>query len=166
MFAAWLRRYQARPPRDVKVKDKGTKYLVKNGEVLTYDNGQLPEHGDHVWVRCEKRHHERPPFDYLEVSAIEKRDPRESLRSRAGGWRAGRVCVTGANIDRKHHERVFLLDESDPRLEITETHQREWKRLIADYQAIHEEEIKDRKEPPHAYLGKEPGQTAFSSPCV
>ncbi len=51
------------------------------------------------------------------------------------GW----VCVTNANINRKHDERVFFRDGTGTPgpFPVTDEHRRLWRELIQNYQSIH-----------------------------
>ncbi|MBI4468139.1 MAG: hypothetical protein HY650_02335 [Acidobacteria bacterium] len=79
------------------------------------------------------------------------------------GW----VCITNANIDRKHDERVFFsegIQEKGP-YPVTDDHRRMWRELIQNCQSIHEEDLRRRRsrnQQPDEYLGPKPGQTAWS----
>lgn len=183
--AAWLPRAGRRPGAPPPVK---------------YANGTLPQHGDEVDAWLELFQHQRwdgrrgqrvPDFRYWRVRAVVPAgtalppvpapsvgcapEPRRShheplgqpLRPVRGGW----VCVTNANINRKHDERVFFVDGASAatrRHALTPELEAGWRHLIADYQAAHTEaEIWQRshgreRKPPEAYLGDEPGQTAWS----
>jgi CRISPR-associated protein (TIGR03986 family) len=176
MYAAWLPRYV-------------------NGQVgfrtLRYANNQLPQHGDHVACWVERIQHYRqdregryvPDFQYWAVRAIAPDattlgvtpaatplQPNGKHRSlgaalkQVDGW----VCVTNANIDRKHDERVFFIDSAVSQgrnFALNDTHRTMWRELIANYQSIHKDDlIKRRKNEKEAdaYLGREPGKTAWS----
>ncbi|GIW92468.1 MAG: hypothetical protein KatS3mg110_0509 [Pirellulaceae bacterium] len=56
---------------------------------------------------------------------------------RITGW----VCVTNANIDRKHDERVFFNTKEDVSLPLTDDLVKDWDTLIRNYQEEHEDEI-------------------------
>ncbi len=88
----------------------------------------------------------------------------------------GYVCLTGQNFSRKHDERVFFVPLSggrrgaDARIgaEQLQTWKARWKRLVEDYRAVAETTRKQQRKhgngtyPDDAYLGKDPGKTAFS----
>jgi CRISPR-associated protein (TIGR03986 family) len=177
MFAAWLPRYV-------------------NGQVgfraLRYANNQLPQHGDHVACWIEQIQHHRPgpgghgyvpDFQYWAVRAIapdvatlgvapaatqlqqnSKHQPVRGTLKQVDGW----VCVTNANINRKHDERVFFIDSAvspSKNLHLTEAHRAMWRELIANYQTIHKDDLDKRRRDgrsPDEYLGSEPGKTAWS----
>jgi len=166
MYAAWLPRYSGER-KDV---DQALEYL---------GDGRLPEHGDPVWTLLEKVDHKnrwgKVNFEYWRVVAIERRtegadrpslltlapDDARSGRKLCGGW----VYVSNANIGNKHDEKVFFLvsDVASPRIEITQELRLGWERLIADYQDLHRDAVAKRGAgEADRYLGREPGQTAFS----
>jgi len=73
--------------------------------------------------------------------------------------------VTGANIKQKQNERVFIQRDRDPVVKVTQEITELWENLIADYQKIHVKDLKERErnnQSPSAYLGHDPGQTAWS----
>lgn len=92
-YAAWVPRYSGR--------DKTTDNALK------YPDGSLPQHGDEVECWVESVRHGSGRFEYWKVTKIERNGanignlPATSKRIR--GW----VCITNANINRKHDERVF-----------------------------------------------------------
>ncbi|WP_129675903.1 TIGR03986 family CRISPR-associated RAMP protein [Candidatus Chloroploca sp. Khr17] len=168
MYAAWLPRYH------------------RNGQIATgairYPDRSLPKHGDEVVCWVEKIQYTNPRFFWRVRRMVRGNDldqlgpqpeasqphgktapaqPQEMRRIH--GW----VCITNANINRKHDERVFFQDGA-PAAEpfaVTEQHKRMWWELIQNYQAIHEDELARRarnNEQPDAYLGGEPGRTAWS----
>ncbi|MGB9606514.1 MAG: TIGR03986 family type III CRISPR-associated RAMP protein, partial [Bryobacteraceae bacterium] len=77
-------------------------------------------------------------------------------------------CITNANINRKHDERVFFQTPSGEQLTpfpLTEELRRKWRELIENYQRLHADEIERRRRQGHQpedYLGHEPGRTAWS----
>jgi len=78
------------------------------------------------------------------------------------GW----VCVTNANMNRKHDERVFFsAGVQVPTFRVTDEHRQMWRQLIRNYQCIHKDDLQKRKRAGHHpcdYLGREPGKTAWS----
>lgn len=142
--AAKLLRYDKRgqPP------DKGEK-----SKALEYPRSQgLPQHGDPVRVKVEKG----------KVSRIEIWDKKTPP---SNDWKVGWVCITGANISSKQYERVFIQQDHDLAIKVTDDIVRLWENLIFDYQKIHEKELKERQrkqKAPNDYLGHKPGQTAWS----
>lgn len=160
-YAAWLPRYSGEH------KTIDTKYTVR------YPDGSLPKHGEEVDCIVELTPHSRRRFKYWKVIKIEKagKMPPETShellcnRRHIRGW----VCVTNANIDRKHDERVFFFSPSEFGLmksfPVEDNHRQKWRELIKNYQNIHQEELKKREERNVAYdkyISREPGRTAFS----
>lgn len=180
MYAAWLPRYH-------------NGQLDRNA--VRYPNGNLPVHGDAVecwlesiqhyrWDRKTRRHKE--DFKFWRVRAIvssgnlgvapapsgspPKRDfrswhsPTGHSMKKFSGW----VCITNANINRKHDERVFFVENSagKPRpFPVEREHEKMWEELIRNYQTIHEDELRkrrDRNQRYDQYLGSNPGDTAWS----
>ncbi|KAA5598214.1 TIGR03986 family type III CRISPR-associated RAMP protein [Blastochloris sulfoviridis] len=89
----------------------------------------------------------------------------------------GYVCRTGQNFSRKHDERVFFVPAPGQNFTVTapfvdaslhppfDAIAKNWSRLVADYREVAEDTRKRREKngtPPQAYLGKDPGKTAFS----
>ncbi len=152
-YAAWVPRYSGR--------DKTTDNALK------YPDGSLPQHGDEVECWVESVRHGSGRFEYWKVTKIERNGanignlPATSKRIR--GW----VCITNANINRKHDERVFFSEGTPPTgpFPITDELREQWRQLIENYQEIHEEDLKRRErqnQAPDEYLGPEPGRTAWS----
>lgn len=157
MYAAWLPRYRSGNNVGQLPKDKG-----ESISALRYPDGSLPKHGDFVWISVERRQHRSGRFDYLKVTKIERGDPNDPPRE---GMEKGWVYVSGANIRNKHDERVFIARENDPRLVVGGVVAQRWEALTANYQRIHVEDLAKRRRAGHgpdAYLGHEPGKTAFS----
>lgn len=112
----------------------------------------LPKHRDHVWVQINGK------------GRIEKIRPWTSEQS-SGHWQEGWVCITGANVDGKKYERVFLPSDNDRKIPINDSISDLWAELIYNYQKIHEKDLEERNknnQKPYHYLGKEPGKTAWS----
>lgn len=168
MYAAWLPRYH---------KGQIASYAV------CYPDNTLPAHGDEVVCWVERVQHSKG-FEFWRVREIVRGgDPnalgRQPTASPPRGTTApahptdmrrihGWVCVTNANINRKHDERVFfIVSNSSPPgpFAVTDTHRAMWRELIANYQAIHKDELdkrRQRNEEPCVYYGPEPGRTAWS----
>ncbi len=179
-YAAWLPRYSG--------NNKATNKAVK------YPDGSHPQHGDEVecWVELFQHHRwdkkgrrHIADFQYWKVLAIVRAGsnlPRVNQapagnRMEGCSWHEskgemrkirGWVCITNANIKRKHAERVFFCHSSTnppgPFTLAAEQHAK-WKQLIDNYQQIHEEDLNKRRKQNHAfdaYLGSEPGRTAWS----
>ena len=178
LHAAWLPRY-----------DQNGR--IANWAVRYCDN-RLPQHGEEVVVWLEEFQHwrwdrnqsvHRPDFKYWKVRAIARvsqpappqpppsqsreRRERQSWHEARGNLRQvrGWVCVTNANINRKHDERVFFAAGKPNVLPCGDTHRAMWQELIANYQSIHAEDLRSRRarqQNPWDYLGPEPGRTAWS----
>lgn len=181
MYAAWLPRYYRSGQ-------------VANGAVR-YGDGTLPVHGDrvrcwlelfqhHRWDRDRSQH--SADFQYWRVrqvvrgsQALGNAPAATPPASRQGGrsWHEplnqpivqaqGWVCVTNANINRKHDERVFFTNAvgAPGPFSVTDDHRGKWRELIRNYQSIHAEDLRQRRrrnQQPDAWLGHEPGQTAWS----
>lgn len=145
LYAAWLPTYGRRP--------------------VTYATGQ-PQHGDEVTCVIESERHRRG-FEFWRVIAIARAKAGTKLTPAKGqrvvtGW----VHATNQNIGRKHDERVFFVDgRKSIRVGLIQAHREAWHELIDNYQDIHERELqqrRDRGQAPDAYLGHEPGRTAWS----
>ncbi|MCW6035551.1 TIGR03986 family CRISPR-associated RAMP protein [Spirulina subsalsa FACHB-351] len=164
MYAAWLPRYY---------RGKNSQDAVKyyDSKLLEYTN-ELPKHTNEVEVWLEKFQHWRwdksskkhiKDFQYWRVREITysgkslgkqpNKTPNGNKKNKCsyheslGEFKKGHgfVCVTNANIDRKHDERVFfgssdeyLVNPSEQEIKELE---RQWKNLITDYQEIHKDEI-------------------------
>lgn len=169
MYAAWLPRY-----------DKGQ---IAH-RAVRYAGGALPAHGDEVVCWVERMQHSRSKFSFWRVRAAVREGGlndlgRQPSASHARGKTAparpaemrriqGWVCITNANINRKHDERVFFVD-GNPHppgpFDVTNAHRAMWRELIANYQTIHRDDIDKRRQrgqQPDQYLGHEPGKTAWS----
>lgn len=169
MYAAWLPRYDWNG-------------RVASGAVR-YADGSLPAHGDEVVCRIEKMQHSGPDFTFWRVREAARGNDLQDLgrqpdasaargntapaqpaeMRRVHGW----VCVTNANINRKHDERVFFHDATGAPgpFPVTKAHCRMWRELIQNYQSIHQDDLRlqERKGQAYdAYLGPEPVQTAWS----
>jgi len=152
---------------------------------LCYDGTkELPMYRDQVWVRLNPANQyadEIPPEirkqlpgkELLEnvVTRIQLRE-NGSQPPGGGNWRKGWVYITGANINGKIYERIFLEPEEGkkaPVVKIDEQMEQLWTELITDYQEQkqHKKEIEKRNQQTPSrssrdYLGKEPGKTAYS----
>ncbi len=166
MYAAWLPRYfRGRLDRNA----------------VRYPDGSLPVHRDEVecwvelierrrWDRRDNRHCQ--PFQYWRVRRIVHRgevlgaqpspspdpgpqDGRNYHKPRGNLQRiTGYVCVTNANIDRKHDERVFFSTQVIA-LPVTSKQRRDWETLILNYQQEHKEEIRQGRHSPPALNNSE-----------
>ncbi|HLO86049.1 MAG TPA: TIGR03986 family CRISPR-associated RAMP protein, partial [Nostocaceae cyanobacterium] len=141
---ARLLRYQ----KSSNLRDKG-----ESREALKYDNSnELPQHGDAVWVRLNKGI----------VTRIRKWD---ATYPGEGEWHKGWVLVTGANINGKKYERVFIERNDNQTITITDKIKSLWRELINNYQETHIKDLEKRhknNQIPEDYLGSIPGKTAWS----
>jgi CRISPR-associated protein (TIGR03986 family) len=141
----------------VKLPRYNTSSASDKGEsqtALRYGNREIPRHGDKVWVdhnakgiaQAIHRWQEQPPTN-------------------PGNWRIGWVCVTGANMNTKKYERVFISGKSDRRIDLEDTHHQLWRQLICNYKQVNQRALKKREERNQSYddyLGGKPGETAWS----
>jgi CRISPR-associated protein (TIGR03986 family) len=162
MYAAWLPRYDP---------NRGTKQTTN---AVRYPDDSLPQQGDEVECWVERVRHRSNRFEYWKVRKIVRKGA--NIGTPSSGWKhiTGWVCVTNANIDRKHDERVFFdgaLDGKDrpPKppgpFELTGELKAMWRDLIQNYQEIHSDDLTRRRrngDSYDAYLGREPGRTAWS----
>jgi CRISPR-associated protein (TIGR03986 family) len=168
LYGAWLPRYH-----------NGQLYR----DTPKYPDGRLPEHGDEVECWLELIQHARQGRNDFQYWSVRKIAPVGALGGPGNGLRAsdghrpvagremmrarGWVCVTNANIKRKHDERVFFVAGQAPRgpFAVTTEHRAMWRQLIKNYQEIHEEDLRRRRKDgikPDEYLGDKPGETALS----
>jgi CRISPR-associated protein (TIGR03986 family) len=142
---ARLLRYQ----KSSNLRDKG-----ESREAIKYDNSnELPQHGDAVWVRINKGL----------VTRIKKCDA--ATYPGDGEWLKGWVLVTGANINGKKYERVFIEKNDNQTITITDGIKSFWRELINNYQETHIKDLDNRgknNQIPQDYLGATPGKTAWS----
>lgn len=148
-FAAKLKRYKV---GDNLGTDKGARFAAKTYNDKAYSEENLPQNGDAVWVELNSK------------GAVET-ILRRNVGDVKNGWQPGWVCVTGANIGGKKNERVFLENPNDKLLKIENIHKELWSQLIGNYQEIHQKNLKEREDEnsnPSDYLGRNPGETAWS----
>jgi CRISPR-associated protein (TIGR03986 family) len=149
MYAAWLPRYH-------------------HGrlDALAYPDGSLPQHRDAVTCWLVQVRHRSGRFSFWGVRAIFPRGQVAGSPDADCLQADGYVCITGANINRKHAERVFFVHGRGPlRIPLTPELHRRWRELICNYQTTHARELAERArrgESPDQYLGPEPGRTAWS----
>lgn len=129
---------------------------LDKGESTTaihYDGSeQLPQHGDSVWVRLNRG----------VVTQIMRRTPNPPTGE---DWLKGWVCITGANINSKKYERVFIESDDNPTIVITDQIKSLWRELINNYQVTHIKELEKRSknnQHPRYYLGSKPVKTGWS----
>ena len=148
-------------------------------------------HGDKVdcWLNLVKRSNPRFSYWYWRVAHIRSAGSTPSTypshpkqAKQADMWQGGPnhqktgkykevkngfVCRTNQNIKQKHDERVFFSFNGPHIVPLKQEWLTEWKQLVLDYQDIHESDLDARrnqkpKQCPDAYLGGEPGKTAWS----
>lgn len=129
---------------------------LDKGESLVatkYDGtDNIPKHGAHVLVKLDRKGIVSNIIPYAKELA---RDD----------WKEGFVCITGASIESKTYERVFILGNDDLRIPVTDEISLMWTNLISNYQDTHERDLEKRSKSetnPQDYLGHEPGKTAWS----
>lgn len=145
--AAKLPRYKKKS----KNKDKGE--LSEQAALKYQGTNQLPKHGEPVWVEVNAK---------STVTEIRKRS---SDQSPGPEWKKGWTCVTGANINGKANERVFVEANTNKTIPITPEIKNLWENLIRNYQEVHTKDLEKRKksnQKPQDYLGDKPGKTAWS----
>jgi CRISPR-associated protein (TIGR03986 family) len=124
-------------------------------EPLCYENSRiLPVHGEKVWVT-----HNAQGIAQ-EIHPWQERTPDNQQE-----WKVGWVCATGQNINGKKFERVFIKENGNRQIPITDEHKHMWKQLICNYKKANERNLKKREKSPQsydAYLGFKPGEPAFS----
>jgi CRISPR-associated protein (TIGR03986 family) len=149
MYAAWLRRYH-----------RGQL------EPCCYPDGALPQHGDAVTCWLVRVEHRSRKFSFWGVRKIFRRGQVSGKLDSDCIQVDGHVCVTGANINRKHDERVFFVhNQPAPSAPLTPELSGAWQELIRNYQETHAEDLRrraERGEVPDGYYGDEPGRTAWS----
>lgn len=144
MYAAWLPRY-----------DRNTGEIANFA--VRYSDGQLPEHGQQVYMWLEEyqktSRNGRPIFKYWKVSKIARNESQlgnQPTIGRAHGSHSptgremirtmGYVCITNANAQKKHDERVFFHKSNlQSNLLTLEAYVKEdWQYLIDNYKELHE----------------------------
>lgn len=182
MYAAWLPMYQDGRTNP----NPNPNGPVINNAAVKYPNGGIPEHGDEIdcWLNLVK--HSNPSFSYWRVAHIRRTGTTscaypstakeaESKDNWCGGHKhtktskykqaKGFVCRTNQNIKQKHDERVFFSFKGPDTVCLKKEWRDKWNQLVRDYQDIHEDDLHTRKQnsqKPYAYLGGEPGKTAWS----
>jgi CRISPR-associated protein (TIGR03986 family) len=141
MYAAWLLSYT------------GGGNQVHPQAVKFEDSNELPSHGQPVqaWVELYQRGN---GFQYWRVRKIVREG--QPLGAQPPAWNGfgqhrpvagvpmreitGYVCINNKNINGKHDERVFFSRHQPQMIEITPELRSQWKALIHNYQAIHEDD--------------------------
>lgn len=159
--------------------------------------GTLATHGRSVWAYITRWQHSNPNFDFWNVAALADGDgpmpthtPHDDRTpwhngaphlAPSGHWVQGFVCITNQNIDRKHDERVFFIEDNHPlasqkRIQLPSANGvcpvlKAWKDLIRSYQDAHDERSVWRRAAadgnrghaqPWDFIGRDPGKTAWS----
>ena len=141
---ARLPRYQ----KNSNQPDKG-----ESQAALRYRNAdRLPQHGDAVWVQ-------------LSNGKVTQIRPYNPTKAPGSDWEKGWVCVTGANINAKQNERVFIEQGNNKTILITNELKSLWEELIRNYQQTHVKDLEKRQQRGEkftTYLGNTPGKTAWS----
>lgn len=172
-----LLRYKKYKEEETAPYDKGEAKTA-----LKYSSGQLPQHNEAVWVKIKRGK------NTTQVTHVEPRISTNKPNADPA-WRAGWACVTGPNCNEKKFERVFLEDKNKMPIPLKEEDISFWTGLIQDYQKCHAKDLAKRdqdydnnlydrnhwqqflKNNPtqdekklflRAYLGHEPGKTAWS----
>lgn len=101
---------------------------------VRYPDGSLPQYGDEVWIHASGRQltanktsGRRPTVDKI------VKGPRPS----GADWTRGYVFVSGENIGKKKHERVFI--PTNTFREVTQELRERWDMLMCNYRATHTE---------------------------
>lgn len=153
MYAAWLPRY-----------DVDRRQPNQSGPNISQDairqRGELPAHGVPLTCWIEKVMHPRRGFVLWRVRQIGGARPPGPSESAEVREESGYACVTNQNINGKHDERLFFGRNGDHTL--TGALRDQWRGLIHDYQNVHHDALANTGRNPTAYLGREPGKTAFS----
>jgi CRISPR-associated protein (TIGR03986 family) len=172
-YAAWLPRY------------RGDRKVTSMPYTKKYSNNILPKYGEEVDCLVELVENTFNNFEFWSVIKIEKAKSlapsltfadkdrfRESRKYKSKGeirQIRGFVCVTNANIERKHDERVFFFSpskhSSQKSFQIKMAHREKWRELIENSQDIHQAELKkrdDKKEGYDQYIIGDPARPAFS----
>jgi CRISPR-associated protein (TIGR03986 family) len=115
---------------------------------------QIPQHGEPVWVK------------YTEEKVVTKIQRRDLTSSNypSPDCEKGWVWIANQNIKGKKKERVFV-ESDDGDIQIDANMKSMWEKLIQNYKKQHVKGLEKRKEAGiayDAYLGDEPGRTAFS----
>ena len=149
MYAAWLPRY-----------DRSTGEIARFA--VQYPSGQLPEHNQHVSAWLEEYQKTtgdgRLIFKYWKVRKIvpygnqlgREPQPGKEFRSHAPTGKQmisveGYVCVTNANAQNKHDERVFFHKPnlSKKLLALESYVKADWEYLIDNYEELHKGKAPD-----------------------
>lgn len=140
---------------DLNSKDKSRKDKGQQQEAIRYENRkELPQHGDAVWVKWDDNNQRK-------IYYRNRNDNNNFSDNRKKGW----ICATGANIDNKINERIFIENNNDKLIEITPEIKSLWEELVRNYQQTHVKDLEKREkkdDKPTYYLGNKPSDTAWS----
>ena len=163
MYAAWLPMYEADP------SSTNSKGPVISTTAVKYPGGGIPKHGDevHCWLRLvDKGRYKYWRVTHIcPINSIPKNFPTVHKKTSTFCPATGFVCRTNQNIKQKHDERVFFSFGTLHTEPLEQAWLTEWNQLVQDYQDIHKDDLKtrsDNSEKPDAYLGADPGKTAWS----
>lgn len=186
MYAAWLPMYKADSS-----ETNDTEPIISSQAVKYPCGDDIPKHGDKVdcWLNKVNYSKGRISFSYWRVTHIcpaghshSKYPSNSKAAEKTDNWqdgpshtktneykciKGGFVCRTNQNVKQKHDERVFFSFNKVPTVPLVQKWVDEWKQLVRDYQKIHKDDIKTRKQrspsqKPEAYLGGDPDKTAYS----
>jgi CRISPR-associated protein (TIGR03986 family) len=162
-----LPRYQKKSS----LQDKGENVSALNYE----DSNDRPQHGDKVWVRLNPDEscanslpsniRQNLPTTLMPNVVTRIRRYTSDSPPGNGKWYQGWVLITGANINGKRYERVFLAGDNDRYIKLTPDVELLWTELIKNYQDTNQKKLEERRKKdisPQAYLGDDPGETGFS----
>ncbi|MCX7775560.1 MAG: TIGR03986 family CRISPR-associated RAMP protein [Spirochaetaceae bacterium] len=182
LYAAWLHSYERDPANN--------NHKIKVIPCYSDEPKTKPIHGDKVYAvvqlyRHTEINHPNRSFDFWKVMAIyhsrnallksrirpetqviergNKRYVPQNIIKHAHGY----IFITNPNIEKKHDERLFFLPlgTSPQKKPIKPSVIETYEKLINNYQEIHKDELEKRKREGKsfdAYLGPEPGKTAWS----
>ncbi|WP_301173701.1 TIGR03986 family type III CRISPR-associated RAMP protein [Actinomadura geliboluensis] len=94
-----------------------------------YSRSQVPEHGDHVWIKT------RQGKNAEEVTGIK---PHSKGRP-SPDWQEGYVFITGRNVEAKRDERVFVRPRRPVTAKLTEVLRERWDALMEHYRGYQQD---------------------------
>jgi len=157
--AAWLYRYWPVEPSKTLLNDdpQGNEQTVER--ILDFqeraDAGSIDlqglAHGDRCFGLLERTRHPHPRIVFWDVWKL-SRDQQSLEEQKKGQQRIveGWLCLTNQNIERKHSERFFFVDQTRRQLPTTillpEKVIKAYEALIKDYQERHDKERKEMRE--------------------
>jgi CRISPR-associated protein (TIGR03986 family) len=183
LHAAWLPRYPDRAAVTYPGRHPG-KNLPEHGHEV---EAWVERIRHHRWNKGSQKHQQ--DFDFWRVRTLvpvgrplpdpPERGPENPRPADGRNWHeatgerkrvTGWVCITNRNVNKKHDERLFFTSQSEAQTpDLTPLLVQQWEETIRDYRAAHRhQEIHSRSgadggtAEPDAYLGGEPGRTAWS----